>query len=238
MDNKKILAIDTSDHICSVAISIGDNIVSSKSIGNKLSHCENLMPQVKQSFDEVDFSINEIDYIFVIDGPGSFTGIRIGVATAKALAHFKNIPIIPIKSLTNIASMAKLNDDCIIVPLIDARRRTFYTEFFEKSYKNSISDIMHIEIDEIINKLLGYDKKVYFIGDNITKLFQNYNVNLNDNFNIIDITDDFDRAISMVKMAEYSLKDEKMIKTYNTVEPFYLKKSQAEREYDEKQGVK
>ncbi len=236
MENKKLLSIDTSDHVCSVCISIDDKILVKKSVGNKLNHSETLMPLIESAFNEVLFEVKDLDYIFVTDGPGSFTGIRIGVATAKALAHFKNIPIVTIKTLENIASIPEINEeDFVIAPLIDARRRTFYTMFFENKFTKPISEIYHIEIDDIITKLSELNKKVYLVGDKLDVLLKD--IELNENFTIIDITENIDRAENILLNYKDILNNESNIKTYKTVEPFYLKKSQAEREYDEKNGV-
>ncbi len=232
MKNKKILAIDTSDRICSVAISDNNKVVSKRAIGNKLSHSETLMPFIESAFKDVDFSVDELDYIFVVDGPGSFTGIRIGVATAKALAHFKNIPIITVKSLKVIASLVE-KEDAIIVPLIDARRMTFYTMFFENNYKTELSEIYHIELCEIIEKVSSYNKKVYFVGDNLLEVLKDVEINIE--HEIIDTKEQIDRAERIAEISEDICNNED---TYLTAKPFYLKKSQAEREYDEKHGVK
>lgn len=235
MSDKKILAIDTSDHVCSVCIALDDTILVELSTGNKMNHSKTLMPLVEDAFNKVPFEINDIDYIFTTTGPGSFTGIRIGVATVKALAHFGNIPIVSVKTLTNLASFVDF-DDCIIVPLIDARRNTFYTQFFENSYKNAITDIYHIDISEILEMLKKYDKKIYLVGDNLNKFFESYD--LDSNISIVDISHNLDRTGSMIKMKDYLLSDSENIFNYKSIEPFYLKKSQAEREYDEKHMVK
>lgn len=229
MKNKKILAIDTSDNICSVCIKEKDFIIK-KSISNKSNHSETLMPLIESCFLESSFKASELDLILVTDGPGSFTGIRIGVSTAKALAHFKNIPILPIKSLDNIASFVT-EQDKIIVPLIDARRDTFYTVFYQNSFKEPITEIMHIEIAEILELLKEYNKEIVLVGDKLNELLKN--TNIDEKITILDISNQIERAENMTKISEYFSKEENF-KTYKNVEPFYLKKSQAEREYDEK----
>ncbi len=235
MKNKKILAIDTSDHVCSVSISYKDNRVS-KSVGNKLNHSKTLMPLIESAFLEVPFEVADVDYILVTDGPGSFTGIRIGVATAKALAHFTDTKIITVKSLMTIASYVPKNSDKIIVPLIDARRKTYYTTFFDNSTHNQLIDIEHLAIDEIIDRLSKYNKEIVLVGDNLNISLKD--IPLTNNISILDITNETDRASNMIDLIDVVLENEQNIKNYKTAEPFYLKKSQAEREYDEKHGVK
>ncbi len=234
MEGKKALAIDTSDRVCSVAISENGKVLVSKSIGDKLSHAESLMPLIESAFLEVDFSVKELDYIFVVAGPGSFTGIRIGVATAKALAQFNDIKIVEVMSLVNLAKLSEIDEDCILVPLIDARRKTYYMMMFDNNYKNLVENVDHIEFDEILEKALKYNKKVYFVGDNLTELLKDYS--FDSNVSIIDTKEKIDRAKCMLENIESI--NEESIKNYKTIEPFYLKKSQAEREYDEKHGVK
>ncbi len=230
MKDKKILAIDTSDKICSVAISDDNKIVAKRAVGNKLSHSETLMPFIESAFNEALFGIDEVDYIFVVDGPGSFTGIRIGVATAKALAHFKKIPIVTVKSLDVIASLVE-REDTVIVPLIDARRMTFYTRFFDSNFKNEISEIHHLEFSEILEKVSVYNKKVCFVGDNISKIISNTEINID--YEIIDTQEVIDRAERIAEISDYIFCSPE---SYLTAKPYYLKKSQAEREYDEKHG--
>lgn len=234
MKNKNILAIDTSDHVCAVAISSDNDILIELSTGNKMNHSKTLMPLIEEAFSKVNFTLSDIDYIFVTNGPGSFTGVRIGVATAKGLAHFKNIPLVAVKTLNNICSFVQ-EDDSILVPLIDARRGTFYTKFFENSYKNEISEIYHMDILEILDMLKVYNKKIYLIGDNLNTLLKD--IVLDENVFIVDITENLNRASSLIKMSSYLLENEENILDYKKIEPFYLKKSQAEREYDEKQKV-
>lgn len=234
MKDKKILFMDTSDHVCSVALAYDDTMIE-KSVGNKLNHSKTLMPLIEEVFENVKFSVKDLDYIFATVGPGSFTGIRIGVATAKGLSHFHNIPLVKVNTLTNICAY-KNEENSIIVPLIDARRNTFYAQFYESDYKNAITEIMHLDILEIIEMLKMYNKKVYLVGDNLLELLKD--IELNDNFTIIDIKDDIKRASKMSDISDFILENKDNIVDYKTLEPFYLKKSQAEREYDEKQGIK
>lgn len=231
--DKKMLFIDTSDHVCSVSLAYNGNFIE-KSVGNKLNHSKTLMPLIEEIFENVNISVKDLDYIFTTVGPGSFTGIRIGVATAKGLAHFHNIPLVKINTLTNICAY-KSEENSIIVPLIDARRNTFYTQFYENDYKNAMTEIMHLDIIEIIEKLKTYNKKIYLVGDNLLELLNG--ITLNDNFFIVDIKDDIDRTTKMFEISDFILEKEDNIVDYKTLEPFYLKKSQAEREYDEKQGI-
>lgn len=239
--NKNELAIDTSNSKCSVALRTKDDNVITKIISSP-NHCETLMPLIKDVFNEANMTINDIDYIYVVDGPGSFTGLRIGIATAKSLAHFSKIPIIPIKSLTYISWSLpyiledKKNEDFIIAPLIDARRQTFYTQFYDKNYKNPISEIMHLEINEIIEMLNKYDKKIYLMGENLKSLLND--ISLDDKFIIFDEDDNILRPKGLLEIGDVFSKNTKNVKTYKTLTPFYVKKSQAEREYDEKNGVK
>ena len=90
----RILAIDSCTKACSAAIYEDGKILSSFNLNCALTHSQTLLPTIKQMFEEVELSLENMDYIAVSVGPGSFTGIRIGLATAKGLAHSKNIPLI------------------------------------------------------------------------------------------------------------------------------------------------
>ncbi len=107
----KILAIDTTSSICSVAILENNYLISHSSLDNGLTHSENLMPLVEDILKKNDLTLKDINLLAVCVGPGSFTGIRIGVATAKPIAEFNNIPICGVTSLECLARNYSINDE-------------------------------------------------------------------------------------------------------------------------------
>jgi len=125
----KILSIDTSSDICSVAI-LEDNIVIKElHIDDIKTHSEKLMPLISNIFIECDLNLDDINLIACSKGPGSFTGIRIGIATAKAFSDSKNIKAIGISSLDGLAH--NIENDRLTCTLIDAKNNNVYFGLFE-----------------------------------------------------------------------------------------------------------
>ena len=120
----KILCIDTSSKLCSVAILEDTNLIKKLELDNGLTHSETLMPLIKELFEKSNLALKDIDLLVSDIGPGSFTGIRIGVATCKAFSDSLNIPCIGISSLEVLAYNAK--NDGIICSTIDCKNDNCY----------------------------------------------------------------------------------------------------------------
>ena len=99
----KILAIDTSSKVCSVSILEDNNVIIEKHNDDEKTHSQKLIPLIDESFKESNLTLDEIDLLACSQGPGSFTGIRIGISTVKAFADVKHIPIIGVTSLESLA---------------------------------------------------------------------------------------------------------------------------------------
>ena len=135
----KILSIDTSSKLCGIAVLEDENIVKEISQNNGLTHSETLMPIIKETLENLKITLNDIDLIVCDNGPGSFTGIRIGVATAKAFSDSLNIQAIGISSLEALAYNVKENG--VICSLIDAKNDNVYVSVFENINGNYILKI-------------------------------------------------------------------------------------------------
>lgn len=165
----KILAIDTSTSVLGVSLLDDKKIYGEVIINLKTNHSIRLMPTIDHLFTEVNWSPQQIDLIAVAKGPGSYTGVRIGVTTAKAFAWALNIPVVGISSLEAMA-FAHQNFTGPIVPVIDARRGQAYTAV----YGNQNAEWGNIESDTIIlmsdwlAKINQLSEKILFIGDDVT----------------------------------------------------------------------
>ena len=111
----KTLSIDTSSNICSIAILDDNKIIYEDFISDKLTHSENLMPMVQKAFDSLPINLSDIDLYACSKGPGSFTGIRIGVATICAFRDFYNKPAIGISSLEGLAYNISSANDALVL---------------------------------------------------------------------------------------------------------------------------
>ncbi|MBR3163521.1 MAG: tRNA (adenosine(37)-N6)-threonylcarbamoyltransferase complex dimerization subunit type 1 TsaB [Clostridia bacterium] len=218
----KVLSIDTSSNICSVAILDDSTLIKEISLDNGLTHSESLMPTIDQIFKETSLNLKDMDLLVVDKGPGSFTGIRIGVATVMAFADSLNIPCAGISSLEALAYNVKT--DGIICSLIDAKNSNCYFGLYELS--NGEYTIRHqlaaYNIDEIINWLKHRFKQITFVGSGAIvnkELLQDVFPNC-----IISDTNN----LSAYKLGLAGLKSYKD-GNYEKVNPLYLRQSQAER---------
>ena len=130
----KILAVDTSSKLCSVAILEDKNLIKKLELDNGLTHSETLMPLIQQLLNECSLSLNNINLLVSDIGPGSFTGIRIGVSSCKAFSDSLNIPCVGISSLEVLAY--NIQNDSIICSTIDCKNNNCYFALYELNSGN------------------------------------------------------------------------------------------------------
>lgn len=165
-----ILNIETSTKKCSVALFDGLRLISEKSLlSEKYSHSETLTVFIEEIFNEIQFSITDLDAISVSKGPGSYTGLRIGVSTAKGLSYALNKPLISISTLQIMAYyMSKKREEFdLYCPMIDARRMEVFSAFYNK--KNEL--VREVKADIIVSNSYAdlLNQKILFFGDGSEK---------------------------------------------------------------------
>lgn len=217
----KILAIDTSSKICSVALLENNNLIDKNELDNGRTHSENLMPLLDGLLKRNSVDIKEIGLIACSVGPGSFTGIRIGVATIKPIAEVLNIKVASVTSLETLAKITQGSDT--IVSLIDARNNQVYCGIFDKNY-NKKEDYIADDINEVIKHIKKYND-IICVGDG-AELHKDLLKN-----EIENIKFSIDNEQSAVNVGKVGYKKflENDLYTADTVNPIYLRKSQAER---------
>lgn len=165
----KILSIETSTFICSVAVHNCGELLSLREISESGAHAERLMQLIVDAVKEAGLDLEDLDAIAVSEGPGSYTGLRIGVSTAKGLAFGLGKPLISINTLKALASGVAVEKDALIISLLDARRMEVYREVFDSSLRTVAGlDAEILEIGAFQNYL--EDHKVYFVGDALDKV--------------------------------------------------------------------
>lgn len=230
----KILAIDSSSLVATVAILDEEKILAEYTINYKKTHSQTLLPMLGEIVKMIELDVNEIDAIAVSGGPGSFTGLRIGSATAKGLGLALDKPLIHIPTLDAMAYNF-YQTDRLICPIMDARRNQVYTGLYE--FSNERFDIVleqtPMSIQELIEKLNGMERKVVFLGDGVP-VFKEYITN-NATFQIEYAPAHLSRqrASSVGALGIEYFKNGKM-QTAAEHGPDYLRLSQAERELNEK----
>ncbi|MDK2804031.1 MAG: tRNA threonylcarbamoyladenosine biosynthesis protein TsaB [Peptostreptococcaceae bacterium] len=221
----KILGIDTSSSSLSVAVMDDDLLKGEFTLNHKLTHSEQMMPLLDSLLSHLELKMADIDLIGVSVGPGSFTGIRIGVAAANAMAMALDIPVVGISSLEAMAYTAG-ETAYTIVSTFDAQRDRFYFNAyrFENSELKALEAEDVLEKEDLIKKLESYDK-VLLLGDAV---FINDELPLN--------VKKAKRAVRYVRassVCELAHRDYLLGKTGFAV-PVYLRKSQAEIQFEER----
>ena len=163
-----ILAMDTTGRAVTAALASEKALLGEVFINSAQNHSVTLMPMIKQLMQSVGMLKTDLTHIACASGPGSFTGLRIGAGTAKALAYGLNIPIIAVPTLDALAYNV-FDAQSIIVPIMDARRRQVYTAFYERASESGsltrLSDYMAEDITNALKILSEYARPVVFLGD-------------------------------------------------------------------------
>ncbi len=223
----KILAIDTSSKTCGVCILEDKKEIYKKDLITERSHSIKLMPIIKEVFEKANLNIKDIDLIVCDKGPGSFTGIRIGVATAKAFSDSLDIPIIGVNSLETLA-YTYLNNNKLVCSILDAKNDNCYFalyQFNDGICKELIAPKAS-SLKKCIEELSSYSN-ITFIGDGSITFKEELQKNIPPStFSENDILNSYNLGL-----AGYT----KFINNnFESVLPMYLKKPQAQRQLEEK----
>ena len=222
-----ILAIDTSTMISTVTIANDNEILGDFNVNQQKTHSESLVPMIETLLNLLGMEIKDIDEFVIAEGPGSFTGLRIGMTIAKTLAQVNDKKLIPISTLLALANNS--SSDNLKVPMLDARGNRVYGAVYDKDFNEIIKEDLYTieDFSEMVNDL---DEEIELIGDISLKyedLFEKAKV----------LPINFRNTIgkSLIKLA---LENKNDYDLYQLV-PNYLRKSQAERELlrnDQKNG--
>ena len=211
-----ILNIETATKNCSVSLAQNGEILAIKELNNgNYSHAEVLHPFIVDILKETNLNSNEIDAVAVSKGPGSYTGLRIGVSAAKGLCFAFDKPLISIKTLESLSNAISI-DEGVIVPMLDARRMEVFAAVFDENYKE-VREIKAEIIDE--NSFSEYleTSKVYFLGDGAQKCKE---VITHENAVFIDDKFPSSKEMAVLSYDKYKKND---IEDVAYFEPFYLK---------------
>lgn len=226
----KILALDSTENTAAVAITEDETLIASTVINAGRSHSELLLPAIEGIMTASRLSYSEIDVFACSSGPGSFTGVRIGVATIKGLAFGRNAVCIGV-SATEALAYNYIGFDGIICPSMDARRSQLYNALFrsENGVITRLTEDRSIASSELASELEKYNEPIYLCGggEHIIRAAAEANANVRPTPEILKRQN----AYSVALCALRHLKGREDIKDLNdrTVAPSYLRPSQAER---------
>lgn len=230
----KILAVDTSAQIVSVAIMDSSTLLAEYSINHKKTHSQKLMPMISEIMHSLELTPSDIDVFAASNGPGSFTGLRIGITTIKALAYAVQKKVVGVPTLDALAFNIHATDS-LVCPIIDARNNQVYTALYSMEHYNQvkITEYMGVPVAELVKIIKGKNQKVVFNGDAVAlhKGFLKDELGEICSFSLDNLM--LQRASSVAQVALKLLSEGRSENCFDMV-PFYLRKSQAEREFDKK----
>lgn len=230
----RILGIDSSSMVASVAVVDDDVLMAEYTINYKKTHSQTLLPMLEEVRKLIELDLSTIDAIAVAGGPGSFTGLRIGSATAKGLGFTLNVPLIHIPTLEAMAYNF-YGTDKFVCPIMDARRNQTYTGLyhFENGQIKCDMEQNAIKIEDLVNRLNELNKSVIFTGDGIPVFKQYIADNAIFKFMFPPANLNRQKAGAVASLGIEYYKAGKIEKAEEHL-PDYLRLSQAERERKEK----
>lgn len=234
----KILALDSSGIVASVAVLEDDVLLAEYTVNYKKTHSQTLLPMLDEVAKMTELDMDTIDAIAVAAGPGSFTGLRIGSATAKGLGLALKKPLIGVPTVDALA-FNLYDTDGLICPIMDARRNQVYTGIykFENHKLVVLEEQMALSITELLEKLDAYEEHVTFLGDGVPVFRKIIEEKLNISHAYAPAHVNKQRAAAVGALGMLYYQDEK-IQTASEHAPDYLRVSQAERERAEREAGK
>lgn len=235
----KILGLDSSGLVASAAIVENDILLAEYTTNYKKTHSQTLLPMLEEIRGMIELDLASIDAIAIAAGPGSFTGLRIGAATAKGLGLALNKPLVEVPTLEGLAYNL-CGCSRLVCPLMDARRNQVYTGIYEFQKEGQhyelhiIEEQCAVDITVIIDKLNALGREVVFLGDGVPVYREVIAQQLTVPYSFAPANNNRQRAASVAALGAMYYEKGKMV-TAAAHQPEYLRKSQAEREQEEKE---
>lgn len=226
-----ILGMDTSSVNATVAIMNDQKLVAEYLISNDRTHSVIIMPLLEDMLKKCGMNLSDIDVFAAAVGPGSFTGLHIGLATIKTLAQSCKKPIIGVNSLESLAGNFVTYTDTVVCPIIDARHEQVYNALYENG--SVICQPRVISVDDLLDELTPLGKNVIFCGDGVLSYESKINSSQNALWTVAPQSLSMQKASSLCYLAYKRAKNNDFDNLY-TLLPLYLRRSQAEREQNKK----
>lgn len=212
-----ILNIETATTMCSVSLGKDGQLIAFKELNGDYTHAENLTLFIEDVIQQAGVQLKDIDAVAISKGPGSYTGLRIGVSTAKGLCYSLDKPLIAINTLEHLSRSVSIDAGTLICPMIDARRMEVYCAVYDHAGKEIEPTAAEI-IDETSFSTLLNKHKMVFVGDGAAKCKEAFSSRPNAVF----IDDVFPSAKQMIPLSEIAYQAAKF-EDVAYFEPFYLK---------------
>ncbi len=232
-----ILGIDTSTDICSVGLNNKGKFIGEININLKRRHSERLLPIIKRLLFETGLSLNELNGIVVTNGPGSFTGLRIGLSTVQAFKMALDIPVYSISTLEYMAFVLSQHyENSILVPTIDARNQRVYTAVFKddnsKDFLKRLKEDQAVKIDDMKELIKDYNQKKILFGSGVDSNYKFFNEFKDDKIKIVKNIQNYGGFY--LSLLGYKYLKNGITSNFEELIPKYLKKPQARINWEEK----
>lgn len=235
----KVLALDTSNKALAVALSEDKQVLAVKKINIKRNHSIQLMPAIEALVQEVGWQTSDIDRIAVAKGPGSYTGVRIAVTTAKSLAWALKCDLVAYSSLEAVALNAPVEGKAYISPVFNARRENIYTGLYQYTEEGNLENVIgdrHLASEAWAERLQDLDGPVLFIGEDVEDFKDFFQKKLGENFHYQVLSNHLPNVELMALLAHT-----KNTEDIHQFKPDYLKLTEAEENWmkenpDQKRG--
>ena len=231
-----VLSVDSSYSTATCALIKDDKILAEINLNDKKQHSVILMRLIDSILKEYEININDIDAFIISRGPGSFTGLRIGMATLKGLAFASKKPLISVSTLDSLAYNS-ISFQGIICTIMDALRDNIYTCLY-KNENNNLTPLIKeqcLNINELVTILKEQTLPIIFVGDGVAKHKEFLQENIPNSF-FAPNHSNFPKASSVGELGIKKINDG-VIENIDSINPIYLRKSQAEREYEKRMEI-
>jgi tRNA threonylcarbamoyladenosine biosynthesis protein TsaB len=230
-----VLGIDTSTRVAGAAVFSKNRLISERYIHNLKTHSQNVIPMIQQVMEDAGIKPSDLQGIAVTGGPGSFTGLRIGMAVAKTMGQALDIPVVGISTLRalawNIYGVAGL-----ICPILDAKKNEVYTCLY-KSAHEGLTELIKpcaMGMESLLAQLAKYDTDITFLGDGVPVFSDVIKVKMGDKAHFATGINSFPRAAAVAELGLARIKEGNLPDS-TFLQPIYLRKSEAEITWEQKQ---
>lgn len=225
----KLLAVDTSGPVCGVAVLGDGRVLYEGAAVNRLTHSVNLLPMVEEALNKSATKLEEIDFYAAVTGPGSFTGVRIGVSAVKGMAHGAGKPCVAVDALEALAA-GVCDAAALLCPIQDARAGQVYGAAFQPGFPPlRVLEDEAAKLDEYLNHVLALaapEQKLYFLGDGVEPCRQAVEERLGERAVFAPAHCRYLRPAAVAALAWNSRES---AVDYLSLQPRYLRAPQAER---------
>lgn len=229
----KILAVDTSSSVAAVSVIDERELLGEFILNHKKTHSQKLVPMIDELMKNLGLRPEDIDIYAASSGPGSFTGLRIGITTIKAMAFAAKKPVVGIPTLDALAYNVQSEKSSLVCPMMDARNNQVYTALYknEEGKQLNITGYMGIPVQDLVQMIRGKNSEVVFVGDGVLLHKEFLKSEFGGRCSFAPQCLLLQRASSVAQLALFKASAGKLESSFDML-PFYLRKSQAEREFE------